>query len=336
MIALPPDPGQVEELQIDRCKAVTNVELVIDDSGSMAGSDSDRLRRTAAELMLAKPRNENRVVGAVEFGDAAAQLFPPQKPIRLGPGATLTKLLETLDKRIAADNGGTNYNAAFESLIEDNPAAGARVFLTDGAHNIGEYANPHRNGPPTYVIGLDIGKTGVDGARLQKIADDTKGLYFPRVTAAKLQSVFNVIDSRMNCDVELDAFVDTLTADEPEADPNEVPIEPGAYTADIHLSWEKPADEVEFAGLDLLDANDRVVSHIGKKNLQRAVRYRKTRQVGGLQVLGSRGRTYASIRVRGLDGGVRAKKIRVRVAARKVRGRNARAHTQIMQSRRRA
>ena len=41
---------------------------------------------------------------------------------------------------IQADNGGTDYNAAFNTGRAANPGAQARIFLTDGGHNLGDYA----------------------------------------------------------------------------------------------------------------------------------------------------------------------------------------------------
>ena len=44
-----------------------------------------------------------------------------------------------LDKAIHADNGATDYNAAFAQSDADNPGADARIFLTDGGHDVGTY-----------------------------------------------------------------------------------------------------------------------------------------------------------------------------------------------------
>ena len=57
-----------------------------------------------------------------------------------------------LDQKIHADNGATDYNGAFAQSDADNPSADARIFLTDGGHDIGEYneAPPrHRRAAPT-------------------------------------------------------------------------------------------------------------------------------------------------------------------------------------------
>ena len=208
--AEPTDPGVEEEEQAG-CVAARNVEFLIDDSGSMELTDPQLLRRTATELLISKPRNAGEVLGAYEFGSVGTQVFAPQVIEPRGPGSNQPALFELLAKSVGADNGGTNYNAAFEGVASDNPGAQARIFLTDGEHNEGEYIDGHRGGPPTYVIGLGIGRRGDAARRLARIAEDTGGRYYAGVTAQNLQPVLNRIDSRLNCDVQLDSDVDTLT-----------------------------------------------------------------------------------------------------------------------------
>ena len=53
-----------------------------------------------------------------------------------------------LDTTIQADGGGTDYNAAFNTGRAANPGAQARIFLTDGGHNLGDYADTHLNPAP--------------------------------------------------------------------------------------------------------------------------------------------------------------------------------------------
>lgn len=112
----------------------------------------------------------------------------------------------------AADGGGTtNYNAAFAVSGAAQPQAGARIFLTDGGHNEGSYEDRHLGGPPTYVIGLNIGPGGQGNEEadlLSRIAFDTQGRYFPLVQNAgdstaiqlsRLQPALNEIDALVSC-----------------------------------------------------------------------------------------------------------------------------------------
>jgi hypothetical protein len=329
---LPPDPGTKEEVAAG-CTAAAQVEIIIDDSGSMSGTDYQRLRAQAVQLLLAKPRNIGKELGAVEFGDLADELFPPQ-PIRdpkfnpnQGP-----QLIDVVDRSVLADNGGTDYNAGFTAARSAAPKADARIFLTDGEHNVGDYANGHRGGPPTYVIGLGIGRKGEAAARLQRIATETKGKYFPNVTAEKLQPVFNAIDSRLNCDVGLESFVDSLS-DQDTTEPNDVPLDPDTYSADVDVSWDQPGDLVTPGDIDVLDDDGDVVGRVTARMQRLALlqRGRKRLTFGDFKLRGRRGKTFYSVRINGVRGAT----LRVRTATRTVRGRTVRVHTQVGQSRRR-
>jgi hypothetical protein len=323
----------VEEQQMDGCVAADNVEFVIDDSGSMSETDRDRLRAQAVELILAKPRNVGRVIGALEFGDDANPVFRPttiEPPVL---GSNQTELRGLVDRLVRADNGSTNYNAAFDVLADENPGAKARIFLTDGEHNVGEFLNGHRNGPPTFVVGLSIGRRGEAAERLRRIGAETKGSYFPNVKADTLQPVMNAIDSKLNCNIELDAFVDNLTAADDELEPNDVDLEDGVNSADVDVTWNDPDDEFDPVKIEVLDDAENVVARVGRKTLNRAIRYSsKARQAGRLTIRGEEGDTFFSVRINGITG---AKSLRVHIEPRKIR-RGARVHTQVGQSRRRA
>src|SRR3954454_1057022 len=119
------------------CTAATNVEAIIDDSGSMAGTDPNTLRVQAMDLLI-NTLPEKTHLGAVEFGSeffgtpAADTIFPPEA---VGPNAGTMR--SALDALVQADNGATDYNAAFAKADADDPYAQARIFLTDGGHNEG-------------------------------------------------------------------------------------------------------------------------------------------------------------------------------------------------------
>jgi hypothetical protein len=325
----PPDPGQVEEVQIDQCVAVRNVEAIIDDSGSMSGTDPDNLRRRALEILLDKPRNVGDVLGALEFGSEADQLFPP-KPIDEKETPAIIKRLRQL---VNADNGGTNYNAAFAAVGDENPAAGARIFITDGGHNEGEYTGGHAGGPPTYVIGLDIGRTGPDAARLQRIADDTHGHYYPSVSGGRLQTVLGRIDAHLNCDTSVDDYSDTIT-DTTDTAQVDAPIDDTTYSSDVTVSWDDPADQLDVKRLELYRrGNRKTVATVSGTTITRVLHSRRRGGHGRLRVSGRAGSTFVTLRVNGI-GGLKDVALRVVVGAKKVRGRSH-VVTQVTQSRRR-
>ena len=227
------------------CTPVSNIQAIVDDSGSMAGTDIDKLRVAALNLLIDTPGNERITLGAVEFGGqfgfageppAADTVFPPQP---IGPNAAAMKA--ALQARIDADNGITDYNAAFDRARVDNPNAKARIFLTDGAHNVDAYANGHQGGPPTYVIGFSAAITGEDGQRLQQIATDTGGRYFPQTDSSNLQAVMNEIGTTLTCQSPPKVFRDQFTR-VGQSKRHAVPLASRARSIQLTLSWSNPLD----------------------------------------------------------------------------------------------
>ena len=82
--------------------------------------------------------------------------------------------------------------------MPDNPGAQARIFLTDGGHDVGTYNNGHlTHKVPTYVVGFSSGVAAPeDQQRLQAIASETGGQFFPLTDSSQLQSVMNSIGAR--------------------------------------------------------------------------------------------------------------------------------------------
>ncbi|MDQ3630918.1 MAG: FG-GAP-like repeat-containing protein, partial [Actinomycetota bacterium] len=330
---LPPDPGEAEEVAAG-CKAATAVELIIDDSGSMSDTDPDSLRSDAVRLLLAKPRNIGRTFGAVEFGQLGGELFPPQvvaDPAR--DRAQRGELFSVLAKTVRADNGGTDYNAGFAAASSALSDADARIFLTDGEHNVGPYGNGHRGGPRTFVVGLTVGRKGVGGQRLVRIAKETKATYYPSLSRKSLQPIVNEIDSRLNCDVDLDLFVDKLEAEE-VGDPNEVELDEDTQSVELAVSWDDAKDTVTPGDLDLLGASGKRLATVSARAQRKALLARGAgvRLSDGMTLRGTRTPTFYTLRLTGVK---RYSSMRVRTATRKVRGSRARINTQIGQSRRR-
>jgi hypothetical protein len=327
----PPDEGVAEEVAAG-CLAATNVEVIIDDSGSMSDTDPSELRRLATELLITKPRSEGKVLGVYEFGSEGAQVIAPTLIVPRGVlGSNKPKLIEAVEKATGADNGGTNYNLGLKGAVDDNPAAMARIFITDGAHNEGEYTDQHRGGPPTYVIGLGRGAgKGELKARLDRIAAETKGRSYTGVTAENIVAVVNRIDSRLNCDLELDTDVDTLTLDDP-VDEQVVDLDPNARTLDVDVSWGDVFDDVEPEEIAFL-RDGRVVGRASARRLREIVaRPGRTFTVGGIELKGTERPGRFGLRLTGL----RADSVRVRYRVRKARGKGARVTSQVGQSRRR-
>lgn len=270
------------------CKQASNIEAIVDDSASMTFTDAGSNRVQALKLLIQKQSNAGKTLGAVEFGDTVDTLF---KPEAIGPNraAMLASLAQ-----IQADNGSTDYNAAFDQANADNPNAQARIFLTDGGHNVGDYANGHLGGgrPRTFVIGFGTSTQGDDGARLQKIADDTGGKYFPQTDASNLVSVMNQIDAAINC---LGAPVEF---DHRFTKPGQVENESlrlARTTRSVQIVASYPA------GTKLAV---KVVELKGRKVVAAKRRHRKLRK---LHVTRTRGDTFLSLQVRGVRPGLTMK-----------------------------
>ncbi|MGH2911298.1 MAG: vWA domain-containing protein, partial [Solirubrobacteraceae bacterium] len=277
---------------------------IIDDSGSMIATDPNRLRVAALDLLIETPGNENITFGALEFGGnlssfggitleneqpAADTLFPPEA---IGPNAHTMQA--ALNEKIKADNGLTDYNAAFAKAKTDDPGAKAWIFLTDGGHDAGEYTNGHRGGPPTYVIGFSSAITGSDGERLQQIANETGGKYFPQTDSSNLQSVVNQIGTTLTCQGVPVSFKDAFSK-AGATKSHSVAIAGKARSAQLTLSWGSPLDAFTISGL-----------HIVRKGKTVAVSSRKHK----LKVVTRHGSTFLVVKLSSLVKGTLQFKVR--------------------------
>jgi hypothetical protein len=285
------------------CAKATNIEAIIDDSGSMTLTDPNRLRVQAMDLLI-NALDSSTTLGAVEFGSSfdpsvpSADVVFPVEPV----GANAAAMKAALDTKIQGDAGSTDYNAAFTTGRSANPGARARIFLTDGGHNEGEYLNGHLNPTgaqtPTYVIGFGSGLSDPEAQqRLQKIADDTGGKYFPLPDSSALQSVMNEIETTLTCQSPPKTFRDNLAQGKSKV--HKVTLTKKAKAAQIALSWPSPLDRFKISGV-------RIVR--GGKVVARAAKVRK------LKVKVHKGATFAVVKVTHLVKG----KLRFTVEATKI------------------
>jgi hypothetical protein len=217
--------------------------------------------------LLIDTLGKGTTLGAVEFGSegfetpAADTVFPP---LPVGPNGNAMRT--ALDQKIHADNGATDYNAAFAQSDADNPGANARIFLTDGGHDVGTYSEGHLAHPtPTYVIGFGGIAAGEDQARLQKIASDTGGQYFPLKDSAQLQSVMNTIEAALTCQTPPRQFTDLLGKGQSKT--HSIAIGAASKSVQITLTWTSPLDKFKLSGLRLVNKGHllAVASRPGKK-----------------------------------------------------------------------
>src|SRR3954467_13919306 len=105
--ALAPTSGHAAVARAAACTPVKNVEAIIDDSGSMAGTDSNRLRVQAMDLLI-NALDAKTNLGAIEFGSSfdpatpSADVVFPVEPV----GANASAMKSALDTKIQADAGG--------------------------------------------------------------------------------------------------------------------------------------------------------------------------------------------------------------------------------------
>lgn len=272
------------------CARANNVEAIIDDSGSMSVTDPGVLRVRGMKLFLAN--NEAKTLGAVEFGSDAARVFQPA-----GIGRFQAVMGALLDQRIKADNLSTDYNAAFAAAKVNNPAARARIFLTDGGHTDGVYLNGHRGGPPTYVVGFGSVTAGEDGNRLRQIATETGGKSYLQTDATTLQPVFEEITAALNCQAPPRSYADLFTR-AGQAKRHSLTIPSGIRSVRFTLSWLNPSDSFDIGSFRL----------VRKGKVVAKARVRK------LKLNKRRGQSFLTVKV----SGVRRGKLRFRVKAKRI------------------
>jgi hypothetical protein len=256
------------------CTRATNVEAIVDDSGSMFATDQNRLRVQAMDLLI-NALDGKTLVGAVEFGGQFVADDPPPADTVFAPepvGANAAAMKSALDTKIQADAGGTDYNAAFDTARAADPGAQARIFLTDGGHNADVYADKHLNPPPqaqtpTYVIGFSTGLSQPeDQARLQKIATDTGGRYFPLPDSSALQSVMNQIETTLTCQSAPKTFNDSLAQGKSKT--HKVKLAATSKSAQLALSWTSPLDRFTISGLKVV-RQGKVVAKASRKKARK-------------------------------------------------------------------
>jgi hypothetical protein len=277
------------------CTPKSNLEAIVDDSGSMSWNDPNNLRIRAMELLIDTQGNEKRTLGAVEFGTDATPLFGPGL---IGQNAAAYKA--ALNAALLADGGGTDYNAAFAAAASHNAAATARIFLTDGEHTaVDPYANGHQGGPPTYVLGLGAGTPGgPSDTLLKQIASDTGGLYRRADDAGAMQAAMFDLNSAIACQAPPKRYSDAFTK-VGKSQTHLVTIPSRINTAQFALTWTNSADKFTIGGF-------RVIRH--GHVVARSAKVRK------LKVSRRRGATFTTVRVTGLVSGrlrfsVRASKL---------------------------
>jgi hypothetical protein len=323
---LPTPPARPATPALSGGLLASNVEAVIDDSRSMARYDpGGALRRQALELLLTNPANTGRVVGAVEFDRDAHQVLPPLAAADPAlQGARLDVLRRLLRERISNNGGQTNVPLGFAAAEQQNAAAQARIFFTDGG-DIGDLAAFER--VRTYVVGLRLA-AGATRTRLAGFADRSGGRFYSVANAGELQAALAAIDTLLRGETALNAHVQASPGVKPVK-----PAEPGEAAAAVSrphatvairstlprakarlvrrlrltTTWDRRDTRFTIRALRLRLRGGRTLK-IGKKKLRRALAGRPQRVAGGLRLRGHRGRTFLALDIRGLTRGRRGRR----------------------------
>lgn len=275
------------------CVPKTNLEAIVDDSGSMSFNDPTDLRIRAMELFIDTQGNEQRTLGAVEFGTDTAALFGPGL---IGQNATAFK--SALSVSLLEDNGGTDYNAAFAAAGAHNPNAAGRIFLTDGEHTAADpYAEGHRGGAPVYVIGLGVGTPGGPSDEiLKRIAAETGGLYTRADDPSQMQSSMFEVNSSIACQAPPRKFSDGFTK-VGQSKGHVVKVPRSIKSAQFVLSW-PDADDAFTIGAFRILRNGKLVARGSKRKIRK------------LKVSRRKGATFTAVKVSNLVRGRLAFKVK--------------------------
>lgn len=177
------------------------VAFSIDDSGSMADSDPDRLRSAATGAGIDQlPDGATTAVSSFDTG--ARSLVDPT----VVTSANRPTIKNDVDSSLVAA-GQTYYDLAFakaKEQLDNMPGTDKRglVFLSDGAPNGGDYENEldaiRLAGIPVFAIGF----FSAPGSVLAEIAASTGGQAYTVQSPGEAQAVFARIVSTLTCDAQ--------------------------------------------------------------------------------------------------------------------------------------
>jgi von Willebrand factor type A domain len=276
---------------LPNCTVANNLEAIIDDSGSMSITDSERFRVDMVNILATL--NPDKNMGGVEFGSDAVPLFLAQP---IGPNLGV---INSALNAVQADNGGTDYEQGFNVANAQNPTANARIFLSDGAPNFDPDPNVWKSpNIKTYVVGFGT----VDPTVLSQIATDTGGPQPFNVTnTAQLRTVAAIVNARINC--EPDPIQITKTLNKP-GQVKGLSFAADGNTAQIVTSW-NPGSTIQVFGFTQ-----------GGGGHTSAIAQSAKKRGGSIKAKQTRGGSYAVISLTHVHRG----RVRFKIRAKKLAG----------------
>jgi von Willebrand factor type A domain len=268
--------------KIPGCIEATNIEGIIDDSGSMGLNDSENYRADLLEALAFF--NKDLTMGSVIFGSSASNLFGP---FLVGPNFAAIQSALAL---VSSNSGGTSYNAGFTAANAHNPNANARIFLSDGEptdttveSNL--WRNPNIR---SYVVGFGT----ADFTVLNQIATETSGPSpFAVTNASQLRNVSQIINARINCEPDPILIERPFTK---QGQTKGVGFPAVGNTAQILISWPTVGNVFKA----LFGSGKK-----GKKSLASLAKKKK----GRVRVQSERGDSFLALNLSGLKGKVKLK-----------------------------
>ncbi|MGF7048959.1 Ca-activated chloride channel family protein [Paenibacillus sp. DS2015] len=179
-----------------RVKAVQNIVLVIDNSGSMSETDPTNGRYEAAKNLVNK-MDSKKQVAVVEFSDEAKLVQPF---IQLKNQAYKDEVYETIDSLVTSD-GGTEFRLALQASLQhieeqQDPERGTMVILlSDGFSEMDlnhDLAGYQEQKIVVNTIGLSV-VNGEGSGLLNEIALRTGGQYYDVTNADEISNIFETI-----------------------------------------------------------------------------------------------------------------------------------------------
>lgn len=319
LVLTPPLPGPLPQASPrgTTCTGpATNIETIVGDSATMRLRDPGMLRRQALELLLSKPRPQSTVLGAVEFGSAAAQIFPPLVLAGEGFNDQLSVLRQLIGEHLHADAGRRDLAAGFAAAASENPGRQAQILIVDGANDTGPA--PVAQDVPTYVVGLGVRADTVPGRQLDRLASASHGRFYADVRPEQLPAVLNAIDAALACETPVavtgagvPATPATAVPPPVVVPPEETPSfmtapftrpsdrRPRLRSISLVVSWSKRSARFQLRDVDVRRPNAPRVRIPGTV-LQRAIRRGRAVRFHQLQITAREGRTFIAVRLTGV------------------------------------
>jgi len=207
--------------------------LIIDSSGSMSGTDPNRLRVAAGKLFVQTLEDQDKIT-VIDFDDATRVLWPLQL---VGTNRALASNSIGSINSVGGTNISSGIAAAFAELNDSKSRPKIGVLLTDGQQDGSSYDAQWQRafaqkGWPIYTFGLS---SGADAALLTSIAEETKGAYTALSTADQLVTLYNNLRIKLNNTKPL--AVNMVVLRQGETHTFEVAVPTYARTATFITSW---------------------------------------------------------------------------------------------------